>query len=106
MKRIKIIGFFALIVLFGLAGVTCEKEGGGTIEVINDVGYGIIFAYSGTLKGVNDENNYTQIHDGKKLSWTFDEDGYVYTSWTGLETPEKYFLSGGEIKRYTVTADD
>jgi hypothetical protein len=110
MKKIKFLGFIAILAVIGIFITSCDEiKYGGSLTIMNNTG--------GNIKAtiINAEYlpyNEAIIENGKSKTWTFKLDGDVTYSWNGTdiinilkgELLEKIKISGGEKK--TITAKD
>ena len=100
MKKIKFLGFIAILAVICLFITSCEF--GGTLTIKNATGYDIL-AYAVSIESLGDINSATQtIEPGKSYTWEFSLDGEVSYSWVGFDsafssvTPKKISISGGK----------
>jgi hypothetical protein len=103
MKKIKFLGFIAILAVICLFITSCEF--GGTLTIVNKTG-ATIEAYAISIESLGNIGNITKatksIEDGKSATWEFNLDGEVSYSWAGLGSsindaiPKKISISGGK----------
>jgi len=110
MKKIKLLGFIAILAVICLSMASCDAFG-GSLEIRNNTG-GTITASAISITNVSAAVPVT-IENGKSKTWNFSVDGDVTYSWNGTdiatnidkgESLVKVTISGGEKK--VITAKD